>query len=50
MEDQKAENKLHPAPPPTEEQIRIMRAYDSLGFLLGKGKRSSDQAESFDHF
>ena len=36
--------------PPTEEQVRVMRAYDSLGFLLGKGKRSFEGTETFDHF
>lgn len=34
--------------PPTEEQIRVMRAYDSLGFILGK--KSTGQVETFENF
>jgi glutaconate CoA-transferase subunit B len=39
---------LEDVEPPTEEQIRVMRAYDSLGYVLGK--KSSAQVETFDHF
>lgn len=48
--DLKVAPSLDEVEPPTEEQVRVMRAYDSMGFLLGKGKRSSEEAETFDHF
>ena len=34
--------------PPTEEQLRVMRAFDPLGLVLGE--KSTDQPESFDDF
>lgn len=34
--------------PPTEEQRRVMRAFDPMGFILGE--KSTEQPESFDDF
>jgi len=34
--------------PPTEEQIRIMRSFDPMGFILGK--KTASGPESFDEF
>ena len=46
--DLKVAPDLDEVEPPTEEQIRVMRAYDPLGFVLGK--KSTGQLETFDNF
>jgi len=46
--DLKVAPDLDEVEPPTEEQIRVMRAYDSLGLVLGK--KSTGQLETFDNF
>lgn len=47
--DLKVSPNLTEVEPPTEEQIRIMRAYDPMGFILGK-KTPTGTEESFDDF
>jgi glutaconate CoA-transferase, subunit B len=47
--DLKVSAGLQEVEPPTEEQIRIMRAYDPMGFILGK-KTPTGTEESFDDF
>lgn len=39
---------LNEVEPPTEEQIRVMRAYDPMGFVLGS--KTTSGPEDFDHF
>jgi glutaconate CoA-transferase, subunit B len=39
---------LNEVEPPTEEQIRVMRSYDPMGFVLGS--KESTGPEDFDHF
>ena len=47
--DLKVSPGLKEVEPPTEEQIRIMRAYDPMGFILGK-KSPTGQEKSFEDF
>jgi glutaconate CoA-transferase, subunit B len=46
--DLKVSPDLREVEPPTEEQLRVMRAFDSMGYILGK--RSTGQVETFDDF
>lgn len=46
--DLKAASDLQEVEPPTEEELRVMRAFDSMGFILKRG--SSGQKETFDDF
>lgn len=47
--DLKVSPDLKEVEPPTEEQIRIMRSYDPMGFILGR-KTPTGQEKSFDDF
>jgi len=47
--DLKVSSKLTEVEPPTEEQLRIMRAYDPMNFILGKKSTTGPEA-SFDDF
>lgn len=46
--DLKVSPELSEVEPPTEEQIRVMRAFDPMGFILGS--KTVATAESFDDF
>ncbi len=46
--DLKVSPDLKAVEPPTEDQIRVMRSFDSMGFILGK--KSAAQAETFHDF
>jgi glutaconate CoA-transferase, subunit B len=46
--DLKISPELKEVEPPTEEQIHVMRAYDPMGFVLGK--KTASGPESFDDF
>jgi glutaconate CoA-transferase, subunit B len=46
--DLRVSSDLQEVDPPTGEELRVMRAFDSMGFILKR--RSSDQPEAFDDF
>lgn len=46
--DLKVASRLSEVEPPTEEQVRVMRSFDSMGIILGK--KSTQKTETFEEY